>query len=381
VGHRKKNYFIFRANLSKVLVLLTMVIFFSTNSVFATSLSLSNNGLNFIKKHEGLKTHLYLDQAGNCTIGYGHLVHKGACNGSEQQEFQSGITQNRALDLLRSDVNWAVNAVNNNVQADLTQTQFDALVDFVFNEGTGSFKSSQLLTELNQGNYGDVCHQLSRWVLANHKVLPVLEDRRIDECKMFTSGISSSLHSSLPMNQKDNPLDMLKSQFKNTSPKDSVSGQDSVDNTAGSSPSEGCGINRSCNSDSSSSTSTSDSSNNPDFSPSEGCGINRSCNSDSSSSSSTSTSDSSNNPDSSPSPEISPTIPDSSPDFSPSEGCGINRSCNSDDSSSISSSSTSTSDSSNNPDSSPSPEISPTIPDSSPSPEISPTIPDFSPSE
>ena len=43
---------------------------------------LSNAGAQFIGRFEGLRAHLYDDAAGHCTIGSGHLVHLGACNGS-----------------------------------------------------------------------------------------------------------------------------------------------------------------------------------------------------------------------------------------------------------------------------------------------------------
>src|SRR3954451_2650756 len=42
----------------------------------------SDRGLELIGGFEGLRTELYDDQAGHCTIGYGHLVHRGRCDGS-----------------------------------------------------------------------------------------------------------------------------------------------------------------------------------------------------------------------------------------------------------------------------------------------------------
>src|SRR5262249_7856512 len=139
--------------------------------------------------------HLYNDPAGHCTIGYGHLVHHGACNGSESSEFQAGITQARAEELLRSDAQVAVNAVNTRVTVDppLTQQEFDALVDFAFNIGVPAFTTSTLLTELNGGGAnpgrGDVCTQLRRWVHGSGGVvLPGLVQRREDECNLFNNG-------------------------------------------------------------------------------------------------------------------------------------------------------------------------------------------------
>lgn len=45
------------------------------------SLSLSTQGLDFIKAWEKFSSKLYdTDGANACTIGYGHLVHKGKCH-------------------------------------------------------------------------------------------------------------------------------------------------------------------------------------------------------------------------------------------------------------------------------------------------------------
>ena len=56
--------------------------------------TVSDGGLDLIAKWEGFREHLYNDIADHCTIGYGHLVHKGKCNGSETRpEFKSGLKE------------------------------------------------------------------------------------------------------------------------------------------------------------------------------------------------------------------------------------------------------------------------------------------------
>lgn len=52
---------------------------------------LSKTGARFIAGFEGFRSDLYDDAAGHCTIGYGHLVHRGRRNGSEPAEFRRGI--------------------------------------------------------------------------------------------------------------------------------------------------------------------------------------------------------------------------------------------------------------------------------------------------
>lgn len=151
------------------------------------ALTISEEGLRFIMKHEGLRLELYNDPAGHCTIGVGHLVHRGPCDGSEPQEFRNGITQERALEMLRQDASSRAADVNAAVSVELTQNQFDALVSFVFNMGAGAFRDSTLLRELNKGNYDEVPNQLARWVHADGEVLEGLVTRRQEEAELWGS--------------------------------------------------------------------------------------------------------------------------------------------------------------------------------------------------
>ena len=66
----------------------------------------SDRGLQLIAEFEGLRTQLYNDPAGHCTVGYGHLVHLGPCSGAHagEQRFLAGLTPAQALELLRADV-------------------------------------------------------------------------------------------------------------------------------------------------------------------------------------------------------------------------------------------------------------------------------------
>ncbi|MEO1430760.1 MAG: glycoside hydrolase family protein [Cyanobacteria bacterium J06632_19] len=148
---------------------------------------ISDNGLKFIADHEGIILHLYNDPANHATIGVGHLVHYGPINGSESEEFKCGITKERAMDILRSDVIQAESSVNKLVKVTLNQNQFDALVSFVFNIGKTQFASSTLLAKLNNQDYSSVPSQLNRWVHGSGKKLPGLINRRRDEGNLFES--------------------------------------------------------------------------------------------------------------------------------------------------------------------------------------------------
>lgn len=153
-----------------------------------TSLRLSDRGARFIGRFEGFRSQLYDDAAGHCTIGYGHLVHRGNCDGSEPAEFQAGITEQRAIELLQEDAAVAAAAINAAVAVPLEQHQFDALVSFVFNVGTGAFNRSTLLRRLNASDYDAVPSELNKWVNAGGQRLQGLVTRRAAEGALFQNG-------------------------------------------------------------------------------------------------------------------------------------------------------------------------------------------------
>jgi lysozyme len=149
--------------------------------------NLSQAGVRFIAEFEGFRSELHNDPAGHCSIGFGHLVHLGKCDGREPAEFKKGITRRRAGELLREDADAAESAVNEGVEVPLSQQQFDALVSFVFNVGTGAFRESTLLRLLNKGDYEAVPKQLDRFVKGGGVTLPGLVRRRKAEGELFAS--------------------------------------------------------------------------------------------------------------------------------------------------------------------------------------------------
>ena len=75
--------------------------------------------------------------------------------------------------------------INDYVQAPLSQSQFDALVAWVYNLGPNSLKQSTLLKVLNAGEYDDVPREIKRWNKANGEVLQGLVRRREAEALLF----------------------------------------------------------------------------------------------------------------------------------------------------------------------------------------------------
>lgn len=138
----------------------------------------SEQGITLIKQFESLALTTYLDVAGKPTIGWGHLVKPG--------ETFTILTPQQADDLLQKDLAWAEQAINQLVTVTLTQGQFDALVDFTFNLGTGALRSSTLLKRLNEGNYDVAADNFQRWVYAGGNQSAGLVRRRAAEWALFT---------------------------------------------------------------------------------------------------------------------------------------------------------------------------------------------------
>lgn len=140
----------------------------------------SDRGLRFIMAHEGVRTAAYDDGTGVWTIGVGHT--KGVRPGDI-------CTMDQAMAWLREDIAEAEDAVNRLVKVPLNQHQFDALVDFDFNEGEGGLGGSTLLRLLNAGDYHGADLQFARWNQAAGRVLQGLVTRRADEAAMFEENV------------------------------------------------------------------------------------------------------------------------------------------------------------------------------------------------
>lgn len=141
-------------------------------------------GLLFVAKWEGEVDHVYKDVAGVLTIGFGHALKAG-----DGFSPTSTLTHQQALDLLAHDVSWAEDAVNGLVKVPMTQNQFDALVDFTFNCGSGALARSAVLSELNAGNAPGAAAHFPDWAHAMEGGKLVVDQgllrRRMSEQRIF----------------------------------------------------------------------------------------------------------------------------------------------------------------------------------------------------
>lgn len=146
-------------------------------------MSISQRGVDFIKKYEGLRLSTYLCSAKVPTIGYGHT-------GPEVKMGQT-ITLERAEELLRKDLSRFEAAVRSSVLVDISQNQYDALVALAYNIGVVGLHKSSVIKKLNAGDAQGAADSFRLWNKAtvNGKltVLRGLEIRREAERLLFLS--------------------------------------------------------------------------------------------------------------------------------------------------------------------------------------------------
>jgi len=148
-------------------------------------MKLSPAGLDLIKEFEGYLTKqedgsckAYKCPAGVWTCGWG-------C--TEGVTPNTHWTEEEATEHLAQEMGKHETAVLKLVKVELAQCQFDALVSFSYNVGSGALSKSTLLKHLNAGDYARAASHFADWKRAGGKVLPGLVRRRAAEAAMFMS--------------------------------------------------------------------------------------------------------------------------------------------------------------------------------------------------
>ena len=173
----------------------------STARLQPSDLQFSSRGASFIAAYEGYRSTAYNDAGGHCTIGYGHLIHRGRCTAGDVARWGT-LESDRALALLWQDAQTYAAGVRAALpDTPLYQHEFDALVSLSYNIGNGGFRSSSVRASLAQSepDYAAVPDRMLRWVSSSGMKLPGLQRRRVNEGKLFSTGsyaiISSSPYS------------------------------------------------------------------------------------------------------------------------------------------------------------------------------------------
>lgn len=169
----------------------------------------SDAGLEFIIGFEGFVPYLYNDPA-NATVAIGILVHlgpfhqaRGVCvlcdawpRKTDPESMWLTEEQGRAL-LSEKIYGTGTFAGGQNFAGTveqysrpLNQNEFDSMVSFCFNLGTGGYIRSSVRTAVNA--FGDVCLELSRYVYGVGVAFPLpgLVRRRAAECVLFKTPVT-----------------------------------------------------------------------------------------------------------------------------------------------------------------------------------------------
>ena len=146
-------------------------------------MKVSNASIQLIKHHEGVRYKPYRCPAGLWTVGVGHLIGDGKSLPSEWNRTftQAEVNGILAKDLRRFEL--GVSKMLPNVP--LRQHEFDALVSFCFNLGLGCFQRSTIRQALLRGDKEAAMESLVKYCRAGGKILKGLQNRRLDERKLF----------------------------------------------------------------------------------------------------------------------------------------------------------------------------------------------------
>lgn len=142
-------------------------------------------GLEHIKRWEGLRLKAYLCPGGAWTVGYGHTSAAGAPLTVKGMVVDAG----RAEAMLRQDLRRYEAAVAAAAPgAALSDNQFSALVSFAYNVGLEVFQKSRIPAFIKAGDYHAVPAELMRYVYAKGKRLEGLVNRRAAEAGLWAKG-------------------------------------------------------------------------------------------------------------------------------------------------------------------------------------------------
>lgn len=144
----------------------------------------SQQGLDLIKRYEGVRRKPYRCPAGLWTVGVGHLIGDGL---SLPDSWNRTLEAAEIDAILAKDVTRFERGVARYISAKLTQGQFDALVSFSFNLGLGTLQRSKVRLKLNRGDMDGAIASLLKYNKAGGKELKGLTFRRKAEAALFLS--------------------------------------------------------------------------------------------------------------------------------------------------------------------------------------------------
>lgn len=146
---------------------------------------ISDDCIDLLKSFEGFFSKPYLCPANVPTIGYGTILYP---NGKKVTLQDLPIDEKKAVEFMRFELNQKAKEVDAMTTDAVNQHQFDALVSFAYNCGSGALKGSTLLKRVN-ANPSDltIVDAFLMWTKAEGKTLNGLVRRRKAEAKLYFS--------------------------------------------------------------------------------------------------------------------------------------------------------------------------------------------------
>ena len=152
-------------------------------------MKLSDTGINLITKFEGLKLEAYVCPAGVATIGYGTTRYP---DKSKVRIGDKLPSKEKAIELFKVNLKEYEDSVSGLLYNVLiNQNQYDALVSFVYNLGTGAFAGSTLLRKIKLNpNDLTIKDEFNKWVNVSGKPSNGLIRRRKEEAALYFKPIA-----------------------------------------------------------------------------------------------------------------------------------------------------------------------------------------------
>lgn len=146
---------------------------------------ISDACIDLVKSFEGFFSKPYLCPANVPTIGYGTILYP---NGDKVTLQDFPIDEKKAIELMRWELNQKAKEVDAMTTDAVNQRQFDALVSFAYNCGSGALKGSTLLKRVNFNPQDlSIVDAFLMWTKADGKTLNGLVRRRKAEAKLYFS--------------------------------------------------------------------------------------------------------------------------------------------------------------------------------------------------
>ena len=146
-------------------------------------MKVSDKLIKLLRHHEGVRNKPYQCPAKLWTVGIGHLIGDGK---TLPPEWNKTFTNEEIDAILKRDLNrfeLGVHKMLPNVL--LRQHEFDSIVSFCFNLGLGCFQRSTIRQALLRGDKEAAMESLVKYCRAGGKILKGLQNRRLDERKLF----------------------------------------------------------------------------------------------------------------------------------------------------------------------------------------------------